>query len=48
MQVARTLLVLSDVARAAGEAAMARAANAERRAIVEGIGPETQGLVWAR
>ncbi len=48
VQLARTLVVLEDVARAAGSKPTARAAEVERRAIVERIGPAAHDLVWTR
>jgi len=47
VQLGRTLAVLSEVARSAGEGALAVDADAERLRIVEQIGPEVRTLGWA-
>jgi class 3 adenylate cyclase/tetratricopeptide (TPR) repeat protein len=47
LHLARTLFVVADVARANGDEAVAAAADAERVAIIERIGPEVRGLVWS-
>jgi ATP/maltotriose-dependent transcriptional regulator MalT len=47
LQRGRTLTVLADVARQSGEATLARAADDERAALVERIGPEVRGLALA-
>jgi DNA-binding CsgD family transcriptional regulator len=46
-QVGRTLAVLADVARSAGQRELAVQADAERFEIVERIGPEVRHLAWA-
>jgi hypothetical protein len=46
-QLGRTLLALARVARAAGDEALASAADEERAAIVAQIGPEARALPWA-
>src|SRR5439155_16900626 len=48
VQLARTLAALADAARVQGDDSLAAEADAERAAIVDWIGPEARGLVWAR
>jgi len=47
LELGRTLAVLADVARARDDAGLAANADKERASIVQGIGPEVRGLVWA-
>jgi hypothetical protein len=44
----RTLAALAEVARAAGNEALAVEADAERATVVARIGPGVRGLAWAR
>jgi hypothetical protein len=46
LELGPSLADLAAAARAAGEAGLAAAADAERRAIVERIGPEIRRLGW--
>src|SRR5438067_3893398 len=46
IQLGRTLAVLADTARAAGETPLWQEVQAERCAVVERIGPEVQRLPW--
>jgi tetratricopeptide (TPR) repeat protein len=47
VHVGRTLAILADIACKTGDVTLATKADAERRAIVEQIGPEVRGLPWA-
>jgi tetratricopeptide (TPR) repeat protein len=48
VELGRTLAALAEMARAAGDAALAAEADAERAEVVARIGPEVRGLAWAR
>jgi hypothetical protein len=48
VELARTLQARAEIARAAGELAIATQADAERIAVVTSIGPQTHRLVWAQ
>ena len=47
LELARTLTVLGEVARSSGDQGLGRLADNERAQLVERIGPECRGLVWA-
>jgi DNA-binding CsgD family transcriptional regulator len=47
IDLAQTLALLASTARRSGEHALARHAEAERFAIVDGLGPAVRGLAWA-